>query len=485
MLRQLTLDIAHRNYNVSQAAGYWQHKWEEQSMKAKSRRMTQHRLSRLVALVGVVALVAACGSTASSVAPSMAPSASAIAEPIALNVLTASGSHDTFLRAAEEAWNNGEHPFKIKLTITQDSNENVMTSVKLALAGQNPPDFTFMQTGKNPNVGDLAEAGLILDLAPYVQQYGWKDRFDPGMWDQLLWPGDSTYQMAYQGGPLPFVWYNTDLFKQLNLTVPADRRVTEDQLFGYVDGLKAAGLGGLSLGNKDKWPGEHFFRVILLRTAGSEFAEKLQDRGMSNTGADFDDPKVIATLAKIQDWVRRGLWVPGTNAMADGDAISIFAKAEAGMYQAGFWGLDVVPGANPDLKFDYFHYPQLDPSIPVAISSSPSAGYVISSKSKYPDQIAAFLDFMMTKDGQKLALEEAAIFPGTNQLTGVTDLNIKNPLWNDLISDVATTPTSRYCLACTSPAEVNQLGQTLLQSIFDLSLTPEDWGAQMQAIVPG
>lgn len=461
-------------------------------MTAKSMRMTRHRLSRLVAFVGAAAVIAACGNTASSVAPSVAPSvaasvapsASAVAETISLRVLVASGSHDTFLRAAEEAWNNGENAFKIKLDITQDSNENIMTSVKLALAGQDPPDFTTMYTGKNPNVGDLVEAGLILDLAPYVQQYGWEDRFDPGMWSQLLWPGDKTYQMAYQGGPLPFVWYNTDLFKQLNLTVPADRRVTEDQLFSYVDGLKAAGLSGLSLGNKDQWPGEHFFRVMLLRTAGLEFAEKLQDRGLSNTGADFDDPKVIATLAKVQDWVKRGVFAPGINAMADGDAISLFVKGEAGMYQAGFWGLDVIPGADPNVKFDYFHYPQLDPSIPVAISNGPSAGFVISTKSEYPDQIAAFLDFMMTKDSQQMALEEAAIFPGTNLLQGVTDLNVKLPLWNDLISDVASTPASRYCLACTSPAEVPQTGQSLFQSILDLSLTPEEWGAQMQAIVP-
>ena len=254
------------------------------------------------------------------------------------------------------------------------------------MGSANPPDFIFM-FGQPRWYPPLIENNLIVHLGDYVEQYEWETRFSKLFWDAVQF-NSKGYQVPMTGVTFPFVWYNKTLFDELKLDVPANRMTSMEQVTGYVEAVKGAGYEPIALGNKDRWPGAHLIAVLGHRLVDTESLTKLRWACQDNTGVKWTDPEGLRILQTAADWAEMGLFAKGINAMNNGEAEDLFVGGKAAGYSTGVWGASNIVKKNPEFEFGVFHYPELDPNVPFVQMLLPAQAFVISTQSKFRDELA-------------------------------------------------------------------------------------------------
>ncbi len=455
-------------------------------------RRSRRDVLKFAALAGTSVAVAACAAPASSVVPSAsgsAPSAAASAAPssssagrktVPIKLFMVSGSNTDFFTEAGRRFGDSR-PFDIALEVTEDSNENIKTTYRTQLSSQNPPDISFLFAGQR-FIKDVADAKLVIDLAPYADQFDWASRFNPGVYEDFIY-ADTLPQVAVGAAPHVFVWYNTKIFKDLSLTVPENRVPTAEEFANYVKVTGDAGFGPIAMGNKDRWPGGHVATIMFHRTMNVDQLKELRKGWYGPSDAKWTDPGPLKALALLQDYSQKGYFAPGANAMADGEAQSLFGSGKAAMYESGYWVIGILPTQFADLEFDYFHFPLADPAIPLSIINFANIGTVISSKSQVQDEAAAFIDYCLGPEGQRMYFEKFSGYPSTTLLAGMTDLTATQPQWPAMLDTVANVPNNPFQLENDAPGEVATQSMQDLQSVIDLSMTPEEWGTRTQSLL--
>ena len=136
--------------------------------------------------------------------------------------------------------------------------------------------------------------------------------------------------------------------------------------------------------------------MILLRTAGNDYREKLM-----NGDASYTDPEVVRAFGLWNDLVQAGYFYPDANAYGYIDSANMVANGEAAMTLMGTWigghfaSVELTPGED----FDYFSFPTIDEDTPRA-SLGPIDTFVVSADAANPDAAKAFLVHLTNPDVQ-------------------------------------------------------------------------------------
>jgi ABC-type glycerol-3-phosphate transport system substrate-binding protein len=440
-------------------------------------------------LGGFAAFLAACGSSGSSApaTPTTAPSTPATtptigpsATPRTVEINATIGNFSKlpdYWAALAKLWNETQSAFKVKLNATLVGDPEFLVSYRTLLAQDNPPDMVVAGSGEAFN--DAIEAGLVADLTPYADKYGWKARLNPGVYDFLSVNG-KFYKYGYGAVPYGFFWYNKKIFSDLGITVPADRKTTPALMAEWVGKIRAAGLQPCTMGNKGANLGTHILGMAQVRTLQPNEFNALNAAISKKGTAKWTDANAIKAITAAQQWYKDGYFAKGTNTLEEGDAWAQFAQGKAAMAYAGYWGVIVIPGVAPKLDFDFFQFPDLDPSIPTAMEND--IGYVqfVSAKSKILDDLAAFLDFGFSEQGQKLLFEGGS---GPPVVKLPADVVLPHPAWKGLLDVFAATNGECCLIVAYGKAEVGEAAKRDLQTLFDLKMTPEQWAAKFQGYI--
>lgn len=448
--------------------------------------ITRRRVLLSAAYGGLAAFLAACtGTTASPTAlpsapplspglsPSPAPSPSLKSVDMKILMLNAQKLPD-FWKGLADLWNKTQTKFRINLDITTEADPDVTLNYRTVLSGQTPPDMIFVFGGRR--YMDVADAGLVVDLTPYADQYGWKDRLVPGFYDGLTHNG-KLYEIGYGSIPHPYIWYNRQIFQQLGITIPDDRLVTQDKMLEIVTTVRDAKLEPIAFGNKQKSLGGHYAWINFQRLMNNDYLEQLRLSYTQPVDVKFTDQGPISAAKATQDGAQAGMFSNGFNALEESDAIALFAQKKAAMTHAGYWGVLTLPTNAPDIDIDFFQYPVLDPSIPVSIIDFAGFASMVSSKSKIPDEMAAFLDFVISDQGQKLFFE-GNYGPPVTPLPA--DVKLPHPLWAELLKVSAAVQHHPFQLEVDAPGPVADKAKSDLQSLLDGRMTPEEWCSNVQ-----
>ena len=316
--------------------------------------------------------------------------------------------------------------------------EEMKTQILAQLAGGNPPDVFSYWAG--------ARVQFVVD----------GDRLQPidDIWaannmDEMFPPAVAENAATYDGEkylvPLTLHWvgffYNKALFEEVGVEVPQ----TWDEMVAAAEAFKAAGKPAFALGSIDRWPGQFWFDMILLRTAGNEYRNQL----MSGE-ASYTDDEVVRAFSLWKDLVDAEYFFPDANAYNWDDAANFVANGEAGMTLMGTWisghlkdGLGKTPGED----YGYFAFPIIDEDVPHA-SLGPIDGFVIPRDAANPEAAKAFLTFLTDPDIQlAFALGAGNLAPSlmadTSQYDSVTTA-IADEIANDAVFafnyDLATPP---------------------------------------------
>ena len=361
------------------------------------------RTRRMTVAVVVAALgLAACTPGSDEPSGGSSPSASGAVktDPAAMGdvTLTVWDQEVRGGQAAQMKQLNDEFQAKypnIKLKRVSRSFDDLKTTLRLALSGNEPPDIVQANNGRS-DMGAFVTAKQLIPLDPYAEAYKWKDRYGDAVLQYSRYSADgktfgegNLYGMA-QVGEVVGIYYNKAKLTQLGIQQPKTWAEFEDALAK----AKAGGQTPLQFGNVDKWPAIHVFGAVQRRYVP---AEQITTLAFGRPGASWTTPENTEAVNDLVSWVQKGYFNNGFNGLGYDPAWQAFGKGNGVFLIAGTWlQADLQKALGQNVGF------MLPPNEaaggqPVATGGT-GLPFSITSKSKNPDAAAAYINFITSKD---------------------------------------------------------------------------------------
>jgi raffinose/stachyose/melibiose transport system substrate-binding protein len=410
-----------------------------------------------------------------AVPPTVAPTAAPA--PITLDVWTKytpgheKDRYDSFTKIAADFM--ALHP-DITIKHSYFDAQEFKTTVQLAMESGTTGCLVTADLG-SANLLPWYQGGLIIPLDNYAKKYGWIDKDKSGA---IVATNLGTKPSTVYSGPeiagLPFiiqglgVFYNKDVFKQYNETVPT----TGDQFEKILADFKAKGITPLVFGNAQQYHGLHILSSLVASNVSIDRINAWWTN--SDPTVKFTDPDFLWASQKAAEWAQKGYYTKDFNAVAFDDAMGSFLAGKQPIFITGDWN---VSRFNTDAKFNigFFAFPQYNASIPWTIVKQPDWPMVITKTCKTPDQAAEFLDYLTTQKAEAVWYEHGMLPTWDLDTTGLT----ATPLLQEVAAGYAGKKSSFYLDVVDS--EVHSLMWPLSQQLYDGSVTPADFAKQIQA----
>ncbi|MCZ7547324.1 MAG: extracellular solute-binding protein [Anaerolineae bacterium] len=310
---------------------------------------------RLAAFFIVALLVAALG-----VAPSAAQ------EEVTLVVW------DNWTRDAEQAMIqqlNEEfmeaHP---GVTIAREvyATDDLTDILPLALSEETGPDVTMINQGYS-GMGALVQAGLLLPLNDYADQYDWWSRYALGLHSRNSFSEDgaqfgvgNVYGVS-NTAEVVGVYYHKGIFEEYGLEIPQTLEAFE----ALANTLLENGVTPIVFGSLDGWPPIHEFSVLQGVYITLEELDALMYR--LEDGA-FDTEANLMAAEKLVEWVNAGFFSPGFEGMDyDNATFGAFLNQEGAMWITGNWMTGSIVEELDAESVGFFAFPSDEEGVPAIV----------------------------------------------------------------------------------------------------------------------
>lgn len=268
--------------------------------------------------------------------------------------------------------------------------DDLKTTLKLALSGNQPPDV-FQANNGRPDMGSFVQAGQLVPLDRYAEAYKWTDRYPETVRKYSSYTtdgktfGTGTLYGLPQVGEVVGIYVNTAKLKAAGVNEPPK---TWADFEASLATLKAKGELPLVLGNLDKWPAIHVFGTVQAQNVQPDAIRTL---GFGQKGGSWKTPENTKAAQTLVDWVNKGYLSKDVNGQGYDPAWQAFSKGTGVYLIAGTW-LQADLGKAMGDKVTFM--------LPPSASGTPAATggtgipWAISSKSKHPDAAAAYINFI-------------------------------------------------------------------------------------------
>jgi raffinose/stachyose/melibiose transport system substrate-binding protein len=295
--------------------------------------------------------------------------------------------------------------------------ENVRTVLQTQLRSGEGPDVFGYDTGPG-FAGALAKAGLVYDLTAAYEQYAWpvydfaKQRV--------------TFDGKLVGVPSQIeelgVYYNKDVFARLGIEQPQNL----DDLKTAAQKIKDAGTIPMVVSDKEGWEGGHLLSMSLSSAVGGEAMDQL-----INGQKPWNSPEVVSSLAVWQDLQKAGYLNKSPTAVSYDTGNSLFYTGKAAMLPTGSWlALDI----ERNVTFEVGFIPFPAPSGPGIFSGGLGSGTFVSASSKHADAAITFLNYGMSEEHGRWAVEKLQDIPAYPVNTEGIEAS---PLFKQVLDDSA------------------------------------------------
>lgn len=311
--------------------------------------------------------------------------------------------------APKEAWSEIISRFEkenpdITVKYNLYDHESYKTTIRNWLV-TSPPDVVFWYAGNRMKA--FVDRGLFEDVSDIWADNNMKQDFAaaaPAMTVQGKQYGvPYTY---YQWG----IYYRKDIFEQYGIAEPK----TWEELKSASATLKENGVTPFTIGTKYLWTAAGWFDYINMRTNGLDFHIQLMDGKVP-----YSDERVKKTFANWAELVEPGYFLENHASYSWQEAQPFLYNGKAAMYLMGNFITPNFP-AELDGKMDFFQFPVIDSSVPMA-EDAPMDTLHIPSKAKNKADARKFLEFVARAENQQLINEMLLQIPTNNKAKAKSD----------------------------------------------------------------
>lgn len=367
-----------------------------------SPRPTARRAAVLIAMAtGTVLALAACapGGASAPTTNAVDVSTKLTTDDVELTIADETGFPVTEKLADEFT---KQHP-NITFKINRDTFANLTANAPKLMAGDAAPDLIRL-----PTIGDTVKDGLLANLDPYFDAYGW-DTWSDSQLAPLRVSGDgvrgsgSLYQLGL-GYSVTGIYMNKKLAAQVGIDAPP---ATLGELEEDFAKAKAAGILPLMEGDKD---GVVNFTV---QAAMNQFADKDEFAAwiFNEKGATIDTPGNVKGAELIKKWADAGYFPSDINAIDYASFVSRFQAGEGLFTFNGNWAAaDTQEKMGKDVSF-FLVPPTEEGGDHVAMGAANS--FSVPAKSKHLNEIVYFLNWIHTDDAaRQIVVDVTGASPG-------------------------------------------------------------------------
>lgn len=267
----------------------------------------------------------------------------------------------------------------------------VLTQNAPRVLQDDPPDLMRL-----PQMSELASGGLLLDLDPYAEQFGWVD-----------WPESQLAQLRVDeegrrgSGPLwamglnfsmTGVFYNKELAAEIGMT---EAPKTIDELDAVLAAAKEAGITPIAQFNGGATGGLLFPLQALMASYGP--TAPINDWIFHTEGATIDTAENLAAAEHLQRWVEAGYFADDVNSLDYSQMMSRFIGGESLLIFNGDWESGNLDSQMAG-KAGFFLMPPLEEGGTQFGAMSAPLTYGIAAGAEHPDCAAFFLNWVATDE---------------------------------------------------------------------------------------
>lgn len=288
----------------------------------------------------------------------------------------------------------------IRIKRVARSFDDLRTTSKLALTGEDPPDVLQVNNGKQ-DMGAFVRSGLLLPLDGYAQAHGWTHRYTKSVLRLSRYNGTGRtlgeghlFGMP-QTGELVGMYYNTDKLRDLGFPPPK----TWEEFDAALRAAKRAGEVPIQFGNLEKSSGIHLFGFAQNRHVPADEINRLATGAQ---GASWETERNRKAAQQVRQWAANGYLTPGFAGKGEDSAWRDFASGEGLFHISGSWLLaDLQEAMGDSVGF------RLPPSHGGASTVTGGTGvpFAVSSGTEHPDAAAAYVDFITSREAMKTLLK--------------------------------------------------------------------------------
>jgi len=350
-----------------------------------SRRPAGRRAIALGALAVVGVVLSACAPGAA--APNSSAEAVDVSTELTSDEVTLTIADETGFPVTDKLTEEftRQHP-NVTFTITRDTFQNLTANAPKLLASSTPPDLIRL-----PTLGETVKDGLVLDLDPYAEAYGW-DAWPASQLAPLRMSEDGVrgsgplYQLGL-GYSITGIFMNTALADQLGIDGPP---ATMAELEEDLATAKAGGVQPIMAGDKDGVVN------FVVQAAMNQYADKDEFMSwMSNEpGATYNTEGNTQGAELIRSWADAGYFPSDINAIDYFTFVSQFSEGGALFTFNGNWeAANYQEALGDDVTF--FLVPPLEEGGDhVAMGAANS--FSVAANSAHKNEIVYFLNWIHT-----------------------------------------------------------------------------------------
>jgi raffinose/stachyose/melibiose transport system substrate-binding protein len=318
------------------------------------------------------------------------------------------------------AWNAAVEEFKTKhpdvtVQLEVKSFEQIRQTANMILNSDQAPDIMESNKG-NASAGLFAKEGLLTDLSDVAKQRGWDKILPPSIQTTCLYDengimGTGKLYGVTDYGEYVMVFYNKDMFKKYNITVPT----TFAEYEAALDKFQKAGVTPLALGGAE-YPGTQVLYELALYKADRKFVNNFQ---LFQGDVDFHGPEFSYAADKFQEWVTKGYIAKTSNSQKGQDMGNAFIAGTNPMIISGSWWFGGF--VNQIKGFDWGMF-----LLPGKKLNTGSGGnlWIVPSGSQNKDLAYDFIDITLSKANQT-ALGNAGGIPINADISQIKDAKVQ------------------------------------------------------------
>lgn len=346
-------------------------------------------------------------------------------------------------------------------------NDPYKTKLATAMAAGEEPDI-FISWGGGW-LKSFVDEGKVLDIDAWVNEIA--DQYYEGALT-LFEINGKKYGLPCAVGPSP-VFYNKKIYEELGLKVPT----TLEEFEKNCEIVKEKGYIPIALANATQWPGALVFIWLSLRLGGADTFLNAYNR--TNNGT-FEDESFIKAGEIIQEWVKKGYFNEGFNAMNyDTGAARMLIYNEQAVHMImtnGF--LAVSKGEDPEFyeeKLALFNFPLIEGGKGTTSEILGGGnGYSITASTKYPREAFELIKTLTDKEYGQESMEIAST------ISGIKGITSEDPLMKQMLDLLMNASYVQNYYDQFLPPELGTLHKQTTFDLFDLSTTPEKAADDME-----
>ncbi len=213
-----------------------------------------------------------------------------------------------------------------KINIERVDDATYKTKIRVMLQANELPDLFYTWGGSYSE--PFLAANALYPLEDAIEESGYT------LYDTYAQKDENGHNYVVPTGALESycLFYNKAVFEDMGKEVPADW----ESLLDVVDACNAKGIGAMGLGDKDRWEGDLFYNMMVVREDADAFADAMKD------GGTFTSKPFVEAAEKVETLIERNAFQTGYMQATPSECVELLKAGKIAMYPTGSWQVSAL-----------------------------------------------------------------------------------------------------------------------------------------------